>query len=163
MPLNPRQLKFVDRYLATGNATQSYIDAGYTRDPEVARRNASRLLTNADVRAAVEAHRAKANADSGITAEWYAARVKLECEREGEGASHSARVSALKLAADLLGVGEKKPADDGKAKEAVPVELVTRLFALLGARPGGPGGAGDPAGQPAVGAEPRPPEPRVPE
>src|SRR4051812_23274383 len=52
-PLNKRQLKFVERYLLTGNATQSYIDAGFTKDRESARRAASKLLTNVDVRAPV--------------------------------------------------------------------------------------------------------------
>lgn len=152
--LNPRQLRFIERYLSTGNATQSYIDAGYTKDPESARRAASKLLTNVDVSAAVAAHRDKATESNGITAEWYAARVKLECEREGPGSSPAARVSALKLAADLLQVGEKP---EEKGKESVPVELVTKFFALLGSR------TGETAGEPAVGAEPRPAIPGVPE
>jgi len=122
MPLNPRQLKFVERYLATGNATQSYIDAGYTKDHEAARRNSSRLLTNADVCAAVEEARRKANESSGITAEWYARRVKLEAEREDKGSSHAARVSALKLAGDLLGVGElHKHQHSGPGGGAIPL------------------------------------------
>ncbi len=106
MPLNPKQLRFISLYLANGNATQSYMEAGYTQDEEAARRNASRLLTNADVRKAVDEARDAANANNGITAEWYAKRVKLEAEREGKEASHAARVSALRLAGDLLGVGE---------------------------------------------------------
>ena len=49
MPLNPRQLKFVERYLATGNATQSYIDAGYEVGRKTAEVNAARLLRDARV------------------------------------------------------------------------------------------------------------------
>lgn len=47
-PLNERQLKFVERYVATGNATQSYIDAGYACNADSAQAAAARLL--ADVR-----------------------------------------------------------------------------------------------------------------
>lgn len=43
-PLNPKQLKFVERFLATGNATQSYIDAGYKCNREAASAASARLL-----------------------------------------------------------------------------------------------------------------------
>lgn len=104
--LNPKQLRFVELYLATGNATQSYVDAYDQPDRRAAEAGASRLLSNGKVCEAVEAARAKANDAIGITADWYAKRVKLEAEREGRDASHAARVSALRLAGDLLGVGE---------------------------------------------------------
>ncbi len=107
MALNPRQQKFVALYLAGHSATDAYLGAGYTTNADSARKAAARLLTNVDVAQAVETARIAANANNGITADWYAKRVKLEAEREGDGASHSARVSALKLAADLLGVSEK--------------------------------------------------------
>ena len=42
--LNPRQLKFVERYLATGNATQSYIDAYPDSSRKAAEANAARLI-----------------------------------------------------------------------------------------------------------------------
>jgi len=44
MPLNPRQLKFVERYLLTGNATQSYIDAYPNSTRKAAEANAARLI-----------------------------------------------------------------------------------------------------------------------
>jgi len=45
--LSPKQEKFVKEYLKTGNATQSYLKAGYkTKSPEV---GASQLLRNNNV------------------------------------------------------------------------------------------------------------------
>jgi phage terminase small subunit len=49
-PLTARQIKFCELYCKTGNATQSYIDAGYkVKDGEVAKANASRTLALANV------------------------------------------------------------------------------------------------------------------
>ncbi len=54
--LNPRRKKFLKNYLdASMNATDAYVDAyGCKRDS--ARINASKLLTNANIIAAVEKH-----------------------------------------------------------------------------------------------------------
>ena len=54
-PLNPKQLKFVERYLLTGNATQSYIDAGYAARGHAAEACAERMLRNAEVKKAITA------------------------------------------------------------------------------------------------------------
>lgn len=135
-PLNPRQLKFVERYLATGNATQSYIDAGYKAKGHSAETSASELLRKPEVSAAVAEARRKANELHGITADWYAERVKLEAEREGDGSSHAARVSALKLAGDLLGVGEKVK-HEHSGPDGNPIEHDhTGTYALVSLTPG---------------------------
>jgi phage terminase small subunit len=47
--ITEQQKKFADIYLATGNAKQSYIDAGYKARDNAAEANASRLLRNAKV------------------------------------------------------------------------------------------------------------------
>ena len=52
--LNERQKRFVDEYLVDLNATQAYYRAGYEGKEAVANVNASRLLSNAKVYAAVE-------------------------------------------------------------------------------------------------------------
>jgi hypothetical protein len=131
--LNPRQLRFIELYLATGNATKAYIDAGYKGRGRSAENAASVLLGNVGVKDAIEKARKKATATHGITAEWYAERVKIEATREGEGASHGARVSALRLAGEMLQATDK--GDDKPAAGSVPVELVTRMFAVLGTKP----------------------------
>lgn len=74
--LNPRQLKFVERYLATGNATQSYIDAGYTKNRDSAERRASLLLRNVEISAAIDAARTKAVQKAELTAESVLAEMR---------------------------------------------------------------------------------------
>ena len=51
MALNPRQLKFVQLYHLSGNASEAYSEAYGTKSPDVAKVNGCRLLTNAHVQA----------------------------------------------------------------------------------------------------------------
>ena len=51
--LTPKQHRFVEEYLVDLNATQAYLRAGYKAIEEAARRNAARLLTKADIQAAI--------------------------------------------------------------------------------------------------------------
>ncbi|WP_019123801.1 terminase small subunit [Brevibacillus massiliensis] len=52
MKLTEKQKRFADYYIESGNATEAYKRAGYSvKTDEAARVNASRLLTNANVRA----------------------------------------------------------------------------------------------------------------
>jgi hypothetical protein len=95
-PLNPRQMKFVERYLATGNATQSYIDA-YKCTRAAAEASATRLLAHAGVRAALAEARAKAAKSQELTAEYVLDRMMAEAVDRGPGSSQSARVRALEL------------------------------------------------------------------
>lgn len=52
MKLSEKQKKFVDYYCSSGNATQSAIKAGYSK--KTARSQGQRLLTNVDVKKAIE-------------------------------------------------------------------------------------------------------------
>ena len=52
--LSEQQKKFADLYIQSGNAKQSYINAGYKAKGNVAEVNASRLLRNAKVLAYVQ-------------------------------------------------------------------------------------------------------------
>lgn len=70
-PLNIRQSRFVAEYIKTGNGTQSAITAGYS--PKTAAEQASRLLTNIKIAAAV----ARPLRNQGITIE----RVAQEAAR----------------------------------------------------------------------------------
>jgi phage terminase small subunit len=66
--LQPRQQRFVEEYLANGgNATQAAIAAGYSEP--TAKQQGSRLLTNADVAAAIDTGRAALTEQSGVSAE----------------------------------------------------------------------------------------------
>lgn len=65
MALNPKQAAFVREYLVDLNATQAAIRVGYS--PKTAKVQGSRLLTNADIRAAVEAGKADSTQDAHAT------------------------------------------------------------------------------------------------
>lgn len=53
--LRGKQRKFADNYIKSGNATEAYVNAGYkVRSNKTARANASRLLTNANVKAYIQ-------------------------------------------------------------------------------------------------------------
>lgn len=65
--LNDRQRQFVREYLIDFNATQAAIRAGYS--PKAATAVASRLLTNANVSAAIEEGRQRLAEKTEITAE----------------------------------------------------------------------------------------------
>ena len=67
MPLNLKQQRFVAEYLIDLNATQAAIRAGYS--PHTAVVQGSRLLTNAEIRAAVQAGAQSMAKSAEITAE----------------------------------------------------------------------------------------------
>ena len=52
--LKPRQRRFVDNYVKTGNASESYLKSGYTQNPASARADSSKLLTNSNIQTAVD-------------------------------------------------------------------------------------------------------------
>ena len=52
--LKPRQRRFVDNYVKTSNATQSYQQAGYTQNPNSASADSSRMLKTAKIEEAIE-------------------------------------------------------------------------------------------------------------
>lgn len=66
-PLNARQQKFVDAYLAGGNATKAAISAGYSR--KTARAIGPRLLKNVAISAEVERRLTKASDKTDVTVE----------------------------------------------------------------------------------------------
>jgi phage terminase small subunit len=66
--LNPRQLKFAERYLATGNSTQSYIAAGYISRGHAAEVGAQQLLRNTEVQKALAAATAEGADRAAVSA-----------------------------------------------------------------------------------------------
>jgi phage terminase small subunit len=68
-PLNPRQAKFVDGYLAGKPAKQAYLDAGYEATSASADAAAARLLANVRVQQLIAEHRERATAATGVTLE----------------------------------------------------------------------------------------------
>ncbi|MDF1507631.1 terminase small subunit [Robertmurraya sp. DFI.2.37] len=55
MKLTEKQKRFADYYIESGNATDAYLKAGYSvKSADVAKVNASRLLTNANVKTYID-------------------------------------------------------------------------------------------------------------
>jgi len=128
--LNPKQLKFVELFLTGISATEAYLQA-YGCARASADASAARLLTDTRVKALVDQHRQQATTKMGISAEWLAERVKLEAEREDEGSSHAARVSALKLAGMMLGAFEERHKHELSGPGGGPIEYDGKFFAAL--------------------------------
>lgn len=111
MALNPKQQRFVDEYLIDLNATQAAIRAGYS--PRTAKQQGQRLLTNADVAAAVERARALRSERCELTQDYVVKGLMCEAELTGEGSSHSARVQAYHLLGKHLGMFKEKVEHSG--------------------------------------------------
>lgn len=93
--LTDRQEAFVAEYLIDLNATQAAIRAGYSE--KTAQEQGSRLLSKAMVSDAIAEGAKKRIRKAEITAQDVLEGLYLEATREGEGASHGARVSAWGL------------------------------------------------------------------
>lgn len=76
-PLNHRQLKFVERFLATGNATQAYLDARYSSSRRSAEANAARLMRDPRIQELLKPARAELVRDIEISRE----RIRIEMAR----------------------------------------------------------------------------------
>lgn len=93
MALTPKQERFVAEYLKDGNATRAAIAAGYSE--KTARSTGAENLTKPDIAAAIAKAQSERTERTKIDIDYVIQRLAVEAEREGEGSSHSARVSAL--------------------------------------------------------------------
>ena len=73
MTLSPRRQRFVEEWLADPNATQAAIRAGYS--PRTAKQQGSRLLTNDDVKAAIQARQRALADQTDVSAETVVAEL----------------------------------------------------------------------------------------
>jgi phage terminase small subunit len=124
MPVTPKQARFVEEYLTDLNATQAAIRAGYSK--KTAEQLGYQLLHKTSVAEAIEKARAKLSEKTEITQEYVLRRLKREAELEGDGASHSARVSAL----EKLGKHLKMFTD---VSEINPSEALMELLGMTAA------------------------------
>jgi hypothetical protein len=90
--LTPRQARFVAEYVKDLNGTQAAIRAGYAAKHASAQ--SYQLLQKTTVQAAIAVAARTHMLRAGITAQDVIAGLHKEATREGEGSSHSARVSA---------------------------------------------------------------------
>ncbi len=128
--LNDRQAKFVMEYVIDHNAKQAAIRAGYSAKTAAA--NASRLLTNVNVRSAVDGALMVIAKKTETEAEWVRRRLKEESDDFSVTSSHSARIRAIELVGKINGVFEldnaQKSEVDGFAREKLK-EMKDRLSA----------------------------------
>lgn len=87
-----KQQRFIDEYLIDFNATQAAIRAGYSQD--TAKQQGSRLLTNVDVRAAIDTAIRERSSRALLSQDAVLCGLLEEARHTGDGSSHSARVAA---------------------------------------------------------------------
>ncbi len=90
--LTPKQARFVEEYLIDLNATQAAIRAGYSA--KTANEQGAQLLAKLSIRQAVAEAQTIRSKRTEITQDEVIQGLKREATLEGEGSSHSARVSA---------------------------------------------------------------------
>ena len=90
--LTPKQQRFVDEYLIDLNATQAAIRAGYS--PKTAEQQGFQLLKKTSVSEAIEQAQQERQTRTLVTQDDVIRGLLTEAEWQGEGSSHSARVSA---------------------------------------------------------------------
>lgn len=84
MALNAKHILFINDYMISHNATESYKKV-YGCTDDAARKNGSRLLTNDDIRAEIERRQEIVNIqvekDTGISVQWVIDSFKTIAER----------------------------------------------------------------------------------
>lgn len=101
--LTPKQARFVAEYLKDQNATQAAIRAGYSE--RTAKQQGSRLLTNADVVAAVGKGQQKVARKAEVTVESLARELEQARKIALAEKQSSAAVQATMGKAKLFGLG----------------------------------------------------------
>ncbi len=119
--LTAKQWAFVREYLVDCNGTQAAIRAGYS--PKTANEQASRMLANVNIRAAVEEGQKMLARQTETEAEWVRRRLKEEADDHSEFATHAGRIRALELVGKINGVFEM----DNKQKIDPLLELLRAL------------------------------------
>lgn len=109
--MNDRQASFVREYVLDKNGTQAAIRAGYSE--RTANQQASRLLVNVDIRAAIDSALKALAIKTETSSEWVRRRLREEAEDFSEFSSQSARVRAVELVAKLNGDFEKDNTQKG--------------------------------------------------
>lgn len=93
--MTPKQERFIAEYLVDGNATKAAARSGYSE--KTSAKIGFENLHKPEIAAAIAKAQAERNKRVQVTQDYVLTRLMLEAEREGEGASHSARVAAVGL------------------------------------------------------------------
>ncbi|MCP1355078.1 terminase small subunit [Aneurinibacillus migulanus] len=139
--LTPKQQAFVDIYIETGNATQSYIDAGYKATSRaVAEANARRLLANDSVKEFLQERMSEKDNDRIASQDeilsYLTSIMRGECTEEtlkgtGKGAQVIVDIDVSAKdrikAAELLGKRYAMWTEKQQVEGVVPVTIVDDL------------------------------------
>ena len=131
--LKPQQERFVVEYLKTPeNATDAAIRAGYS--PKTATAQASRLLTNVNVKKAIDEAqnetRKRVKEEVGLTVDMVVQGLLKEAQDDSDGSTQSARVAAWAHLGKHLGMFvEQKKVDVTTNGESLNKPTVIELVA----------------------------------
>jgi phage terminase small subunit len=127
--ITPKQEAFVREYLVDLNATKAAIRAGYS--PKTAAQTGAENLTKPVIQARIEAAMEERAQKVEVTAEQVLARLWLEANRQGKGASHAARIRALELVGRHVGLKFTEGLElGGPGGGPIPVASTVDLKAL---------------------------------
>lgn len=121
--LTPKQRKFVEIYVATGNASQSAREAGYSK--RTAHRMGQENLQKPAISRAIAAETKKATERNELTQDWVINGLMSEAEFRDTGSSHSARVKAFEVCAKILAM----TTDNVNNNHSGSLDVVQRLQA----------------------------------
>lgn len=122
MALTMMRQNFVHEYLVDLNATQAAIRAGYS--PKTAYSMGQQLLKNIEIKAAIQAERAKLQARTEITQDRVVQEIAENAFRAASDASesefrHASKVRYLDMLCKHLGVYERAQDADGVSRTGV--------------------------------------------
>lgn len=113
MKLTAKQRLFADEYIKSGNATQSYIKAGYSvKSEKVAGVNATRMLRNARVKSYIDAKMAE-----------------IESHKIADAKEAMQAITAIARGETTETQAQLNPITGNWEKTEVPADLKTRLTA----------------------------------
>lgn len=128
--LTPRQAAFVREYLVDLNGAQAAIRAGYS--PDAAKEQAARLLTNANVKAAVDAGKAARASRVQVTAEDVIRILLKEATADDGPTCKGGRVKAAELLGKHLAMFDERSkvevSGDMSAYLAASLERMNKLY-----------------------------------
>jgi hypothetical protein len=126
MALRERQRRFIQEFLVDGNGAAAYRRAGYqARTDHAAAASAHKLLTKADVAAAIAKAQAERAGRLRLTADWILERLREEATRHGPDSSQGARVTALRLLGQHLGMFTRRVEVSGPGDK--PIKIAREL------------------------------------
>lgn len=123
--MTPKQERFVQEYMIDSNATQAAVRAGYS--DHTAKQQGSRLLTNADVQAAIQVARADIRERVKVSVESVTKRLQKAYDQAASNGQASAMVQAAMGIAKLHGLLVDKVEQRQVVADLTPAELNAEL------------------------------------